>query len=75
MSMAKRDSQFANAGMVVAIEPDDLQEMAMFGELRCLRFQQATERALFKVGTGTQAAPATCNYTQTPTRTRSIVTA
>ncbi len=58
MSMAKRDSQFANAGMVVAIEPDDLREMQRFAALRCLRFQQALEKAVFAVGDGSQAAPA-----------------
>ncbi|KAA3609289.1 MAG: FAD-binding protein [Calditrichaeota bacterium] len=58
MSMAKRDSKFANSGMVVAIEPDDLQELKRFAELRCLQFQRAVETAVFNFGDGSQAAPA-----------------
>lgn len=58
MSMARRDSEFANSGIVVAMEPDDLSEFAESGELRCLKFQQSLEKAVFAMGDGSQAAPA-----------------
>ncbi|MFT5969602.1 MAG: putative FAD-dependent dehydrogenase [Flavobacteriales bacterium] len=58
MSPSKRDSVFANSGMVVAIEVEDMQEYASHGPLAGLRYQQAVEKAAWKAGGETQAAPA-----------------
>ena len=59
MSLARRDSPFANTGMVVGVEPEDIP-----GEdvLRGLQFQKDLERAAKKAGNGEnelgQVAPA-----------------
>ncbi|KAA3663112.1 MAG: FAD-binding protein [Calditrichaeota bacterium] len=58
MSMAKRDSRFANSGIVVAIEPEDAVQFAEYGELRCLYYQRDLEQKIFKAGDGSQRAPA-----------------
>lgn len=58
MSPSRRDSKFANSGIVTAIELEDLQAYAQHGPLAGLVFQQEIEQAAFKMGGGTQAAPA-----------------
>lgn len=55
MSLARRDSPFANSGLVVGVEPEDLPGS---DPLRGLAFQQAVEQAAWEAGGGTQAAPA-----------------
>lgn len=58
MSASTRSSRYANSGMVVAIEPGDLQDYSQHGELAGLVFQQEMERMAWAAGGKTQAAPA-----------------
>jgi len=58
MSMSRRDSPFANSGMVVAVDMEDLKEYAHLGPFAAMSFQQEVEQALFRAGDGSQAAPA-----------------
>ncbi len=58
MSPSRRNSRFANSGIVVAVEPDELGDFRRFGPLAGLRFQQAVEQKACVVAGGTQAAPA-----------------
>lgn len=55
MSPSKRDSFFANSGIVVAIEPQDIQGNS---PLRLLEFQKSVERKCYQAGGGNQVAPA-----------------
>ncbi len=58
MSPSRRDSQFANSGIVVAVEPEDLGDYAKYGALAHMEFQQAIEKKACEMGGGTQTAPA-----------------
>ena len=60
MSPSRRDSRFANSGIVVAVEPSDIpaELQRQHGPLAGLRWQQAIERAACAAAGGTQAAPA-----------------
>ena len=58
MSPSRRDSKFANSGIVTAIELEDLKAYEKYGPLAGLAFQQEVEQRACKVAGGTQAAPA-----------------
>ncbi len=58
MSPSKRDSQFANSGVVVQVEMDDIKEFHNHEELATMEFQTLVEQKAWKLGGGTQAAPA-----------------
>jgi hypothetical protein len=58
MSPSKRDSKYANSGMVVQIKAEDLQEYASHGVLAGLKFQEELEHLAFINGGGGQVAPA-----------------
>jgi uncharacterized FAD-dependent dehydrogenase len=58
MSMSRRDSPFANSGIVVAIEQVDLKEYDSYGALAGMRLQSDIEQAVFASGDGSQQAPA-----------------
>jgi len=58
MSASTRSSRYANSGMVVAIEEEDLIKYAKYGELAGLVFQQEMEKMAWEAGGKTQAAPA-----------------
>lgn len=58
MSMSRRDSAYANSGIVVAVEMEDLAPYARHGPFAALAFQQEIERAMFASGDGGQQAPA-----------------
>ncbi len=58
MSLSRRDSPFANAGTVVAVEKEDLEAYQDHGVFAGLAFQQAVEQKLFAYGDGSQRAPA-----------------
>ena len=58
MSPSRRDSRFANSGIVTAIELEDVQAYAKQGPLAALAFQQEIEQKAFAVAGQTQAAPA-----------------
>jgi len=57
MSMSRRDSPFANSGVVVAVEPEDLTEYQHYGTLAGLEFQRSVEQRVFRAGNGSQQAP------------------
>ena len=58
MSMSRRDSPFANSGVVTSIEAEDLRDYSEHGELAALAFQQKVEQDLFAAGDGSQKGPA-----------------
>ena len=58
MSLSRRDSPFANSGMVSTVEPEDLQPLVkQHGVLAGLVFQKDLERAAKIAGGGGQVAP------------------
>ena len=57
MSNSLRNSRWANAGVVVSVEPEDVPEYARFGALSLLNFQRDIERKMFGY-TGSLQAPA-----------------
>lgn len=59
MSASRRNSPFANSGIVVELHPDDLPEYEQHNELRGLMFQEYLECMAFNNnGGGLQTAPA-----------------
>ncbi len=58
MSPSRRDSKYANSGMVVAIELDDLKDYHHHGALAGMYFQKEIEQKACMAGGGTQVAPA-----------------
>ncbi len=58
MSPSRRNSQYANSGIVVSIDQEDTAPFAMHGELAGLAFQQAIEQKACVVAGNTQQAPA-----------------
>ena len=59
MSLARRDSPYANSGLVVAVELEDLTAAGFTGPLAGVEFQRRIERAAFEAGGGALVAPAT----------------
>ena len=58
MSLARRDSPFANSGMVVTVEPEDTAPFfSAHGVLSGMAFQKVLERAAKQYGGGGQVAP------------------
>jgi uncharacterized protein len=58
MSPSKRDSEFANSGIVVAVEKEDLKEYLKHDFFAGLEFQKEIERKAWETGGQTQKAPA-----------------
>jgi hypothetical protein len=58
MSPAKRNSQFANSGIIVEIHPEDFPDREKYGVLAGMRFQQDFERTAFLNGGHNLTAPA-----------------
>ncbi len=58
MSPSRRDSKFANSGMVVAVELEDLPQYQKYGPLAAMHFQAEVERKAWEKGGKTQTAPA-----------------
>jgi uncharacterized FAD-dependent dehydrogenase len=58
MSPSRRDSKFANSGIVVGIELQDLKPWQKHGPLAGLRYQQMVEQNVCAAGGNTQTAPA-----------------
>lgn len=58
MSMSRRDSPFANSGVVTSIEAEDTLAWQKHGVFSNLVFQAEVEQAMFKAGDGSQKAPA-----------------
>ncbi|WP_448518664.1 FAD-dependent protein [Rhodoflexus sp.] len=58
MSPSRRNSRFANSGIVVAIDQEDLAPYARYGELAGLMFQREVEQRACQMAGGNQTAPA-----------------
>jgi uncharacterized FAD-dependent dehydrogenase len=57
-SPSKRNNPWANSGIVVPVQWEDIPEFHQYGALAGLRFQQAVERKCWEEGGKTQQAPA-----------------
>ena len=58
MSPSRRDSKFANSGIVVAVEMADIPDFHRHEELAAMEFQASVEQAAWTAGGQTQTAPA-----------------
>jgi uncharacterized FAD-dependent dehydrogenase len=58
MSPSRRDSQFANSGIVAAVDAADFKAYEKHGALAGLMFQSEIERMACTLAGGTQSAPA-----------------
>lgn len=58
MSPSRRDSKFANSGMVVSVELEDLPQYHKFGALSAMHFQADIEKKAWELGGRNQVAPA-----------------
>ncbi|EAZ82551.1 NAD(P)/FAD-dependent oxidoreductase [Algoriphagus machipongonensis] len=58
MSPSRRDSKFANSGIVASVELEDIPEYQKFGPLAAMKFQADVEKSAWKAGGETQTAPA-----------------
>jgi uncharacterized FAD-dependent dehydrogenase len=58
MSLSRRDSAYANSGMVTTIDQSDVMRYQKFGPLAGMEFQSAVEQLCFEAGDGSQSAPA-----------------
>lgn len=58
MSASKRNSPYANSGIVVEIRSEDLKQYSGFEELAGLEFQKEFEKIAWEQGGRTQSAPA-----------------
>lgn len=58
MSPSRRDSKFANSGMVVSVELEDLPHYQKFGALAAMHFQADIEKSAWELGGKNQVAPA-----------------
>lgn len=56
MSPSKRDNKFANSGIVVAIELEDLKAYAKHGPLAGMHYQKAVEESVWQAGGQNQTA-------------------
>lgn len=59
MSLSKRNSPFANSGLVVGVEPADWEAAGFEGPLGGIELQRCIERAAMTAGGGAIRAPAT----------------
>lgn len=57
MSLSRRDSPFANSGMISTVEPEDLGDWREHGVLAGIEFQKWLERCAKTAGGGGQRAP------------------
>ncbi len=58
MSLSRRDSPYANSGVVTSVELDDLLPYEKHGPMMGVMLQQEVEKRMFEAGDGSQAAPA-----------------
>ena len=56
MSNSARNSRWANSGVVVSVEPEDLPEYSKYGALSLLNFQRDVEQSMFRFS-GSMKAP------------------
>ena len=55
MSNSRRNSQWANAGIVCSVEPSDVPEYDRYGVLGLMEFQSAVERRMFEFSSSLKA--------------------
>jgi uncharacterized FAD-dependent dehydrogenase len=58
MSLSRRDSAYANSGVVTSIELEELKNQGYTGVFASLDLQKKVEQDVFKAGDGSQKAPA-----------------
>lgn len=58
MSNSGRNSRWANAGIVVAVNPGDITGFEEYGPLQLLKFRESVEQKMFACSGGTIQAPA-----------------
>ena len=58
MSPSRRDGKYANSGIVVAVELEDIKLFHKYGDLAAMEFQSAVEKQAWRAGGETQVAPA-----------------
>ena len=58
MSPSRRDSRFANSGIVVSVGEEDVRQFTDKGALKGMYFQKMVEQKAFELGGSSQAAPA-----------------
>lgn len=58
MSPSRRDSKYANSGMVVQVELADIPGFKKYGDLAAMEFQAVVEQKAWELGGKTQMAPA-----------------
>ena len=58
MSLSRRDSAYANSGIVTSVSIEELEQEGYKDVFACLDFQRDLEQSLFEYGDGTQRAPA-----------------
>jgi len=58
MSMSRRDSPYANSGVVTSVEPEDLAAWTKHGVFASMEFQRSVEQRMFQAGDGSQRGPA-----------------
>lgn len=58
MSPSRRDSKYANSGMVMAVDASRFKSFGKMGPLSGMYFQQGIEQLACRAGGGTQVAPA-----------------
>ncbi|MEE9438909.1 MAG: FAD-dependent oxidoreductase [Saprospiraceae bacterium] len=58
MSLSRRDSPFANSGLVTSISIEELDRQGYKGDFATLNFQKQVEQKMFAAGDGSQKAPA-----------------
>jgi len=58
MSPSRRDSKYANSGIVVAIDEDDMLPYQKYGPLAGLQMQRELEQQACQIAAGSQVAPA-----------------
>lgn len=58
MSPSRRDSKFANSGIVVAVDESDFKQYHKYGALAAMHFQAEVEQKAWALGGKTQTAPA-----------------
>jgi hypothetical protein len=59
MSLSRRDSPYANSGLVIGIEPEDVARAGFAGVLGGVELQRRIEAAAFAASSGALSAPAT----------------
>jgi hypothetical protein len=59
MSLSRRSSRYANSGLVVSVEPDDVARAGLDGARGGIALQRKLERAALQAGGGKLRAPAT----------------